>query len=129
MIACAPTQKLRVLDMLLLCNDLDKDAVNNRGMTALHQAAWYGQEKTVDMLLRAGAALDVKTPADLNIDIPDNHGVRKCEKRKTEEESSVKGAGFVLRLFVGMGTVGGIDNTNSQNNIDIPDLQLFPETS
>ena len=65
MIACAPTEKLRVLDMLLLCNDLDKDAVNNRGMTALHQAAWYGQEKAVDMLLRAGAALDVKTPAGL----------------------------------------------------------------
>jgi ankyrin repeat protein len=60
MLACAPTEKIAVLDFLLGCKGLQKDAVNSRGMTALHQAAWYGQERAVEMLLRAGASLSIQ---------------------------------------------------------------------
>ena len=63
MVACAPTQKLKALEVLLALPHLDKDAVNERGMTALHQAAWYGQREAVEMLLRAGAAHEIRTPA------------------------------------------------------------------
>ena len=87
MVACAPTEKIGVLEFLLKCKGLAMDAVNRRGMTgeislnttrfcknqvlntpmcaALHQAAWYGQEKAVELLLRAGAGLEIKTPAGL----------------------------------------------------------------
>ena len=34
-------------------------------VAALHQAAWYGQEGAVEMLLRAGAETSIKTPAGL----------------------------------------------------------------
>ena len=85
MIACAPTEKLAVLGFLLSCVGVQKDKVNARGMTgdhhtlldepaiaqrteafarlactALHQAAWYGQEEAVRMLLEAGASLDIR---------------------------------------------------------------------
>jgi len=65
MVACAPSERLRVLALLLERTDLAKDAVNRRGMTALHQAAWYGQEGAVEMLLRAGARISIKTPTGL----------------------------------------------------------------
>ena len=34
---------------------VDKEARNARGMTALHQAAWYGQAEAVRLLLLGGA--------------------------------------------------------------------------
>ena len=75
MVACAPTQKLRALEVLLTVPHLDKDAVNNQGMTALHQAAWYGQQEAVAMLLRAGAGHEIRTPAGLTAgDIAKNMG-------------------------------------------------------
>ena len=75
MVSCAPTQKLRALEVLLTLPHLDKDAVNNKGMTALHQAAWYGQQEAVDMLLRAGAGHEIRTPAGLTAgDIAKNMG-------------------------------------------------------
>ena len=33
MVACAPTEKLLVLHLILQCKNLEKDAVNHRGMT------------------------------------------------------------------------------------------------
>jgi hypothetical protein len=75
MVACAPTQKLPALEVLLTVPHLDKDAVNNQGMTALHQAAWYGQQEAVAMLLRAGAGHEIRTPAGLTAgDIAKNMG-------------------------------------------------------
>mmetsp|Transcript_5566 Transcript_5566/g.19565 ORF Transcript_5566/g.19565 Transcript_5566/m.19565 type:complete len:214 (-) Transcript_5566:1089-1730(-) len=62
MAACAPTQRLEVLAFLLEDKKLDKELVNARGMTALHQAAWYGQNEAIEMLLRAGVSLDSTTP-------------------------------------------------------------------
>lgn len=38
MVACAPSEKLLVLSLLLECKHLAKDAVNRRGMTGLSQA-------------------------------------------------------------------------------------------
>lgn len=61
MAAAAPTQRLEVLKFLLRRKDLDKDAVNKRGMTALHQAAWYGQKDAVYLLLSMGASEEPKS--------------------------------------------------------------------
>eukprot|EP00286_Rhodomonas_abbreviata_P011421 CAMPEP_0181337286 /NCGR_PEP_ID=MMETSP1101-20121128/27925_1 /TAXON_ID=46948 /ORGANISM="Rhodomonas abbreviata, Strain Caron Lab Isolate" /LENGTH=112 /DNA_ID=CAMNT_0023447745 /DNA_START=38 /DNA_END=373 /DNA_ORIENTATION=- len=62
MAAAAPTQRLAALEFLLRRQDTDRDALNKRGMTALHQAAWYGQDEAVHLLLTLGADPEVKTP-------------------------------------------------------------------
>jgi len=66
-----------VLAFLLNDSKLNKELVNARGMTgmnstaqkcmligfvALHQAAWYGQNEAIQMLLRAGVSIDRTTP-------------------------------------------------------------------
>lgn len=88
MVACAPTEKLRVLDYLLQCKDLQRDAVNRSGMTALHQAAWYGQELAVEMLLGAGADMTIKTPAGLTAgDMANNMGHASTLSMITREQA------------------------------------------
>ena len=57
MAASAPTEKIDVLEYLLALKGSKApclDAKNNKGMTALHQAAWYGQDGAVKRLLKAG---------------------------------------------------------------------------
>ena len=88
MVACAPSERLRVLALLLERTDLAMDAVNRRGMTALHQAAWYGQERAVEMLLRAGAGVSIKTPTGLTAaDIARQMGHSETLKLLDEEQA------------------------------------------
>jgi len=87
MMACAPTEKLRVLDYLLQSPRLNKDAINRRGMTALHQAAWYGQEQAVELLLRAGADISIRTPEGLTaVNIAETMGHAGTQARIKQEK-------------------------------------------
>jgi len=87
MVACAPTEKLRVLDYMLQSPRLNKDAINRRGMTALHQAAWYGQEQAVELLLRAGADISIRTPEGLTaVNMAETMGHTGTQARIKQEE-------------------------------------------